>query len=169
MVAAVLASDWCQKTNQKPEWRRPFGNGLVRRCPQGLFLQFFTFLRSIYIFSPIWLSLVPTICPWVSEDGGGEREEKTPARKHCWNEKHPLIRHAWPLFQKWVANNNKTTKQSLQYEDSHCLKKNELELIIVFILTESQCNSLQLMKLQFKLQFLSVNRYPWEFNILQTI
>ena len=26
--------------------------------------------------------------------GGGEREEKTPARKHCENEKHPLVRHA---------------------------------------------------------------------------
>ena len=23
--------------------------------------------------------------------GGGEKEEKTPARKHCENEKHPLI------------------------------------------------------------------------------
>ena len=50
--------------------------------------------------------------------GGGEREEKTPARKHCENEKHPLIRRAWPLFQKWVADNNKTTKQSLQSKDS---------------------------------------------------
>ena len=34
---------------------------------------------------------------------GQEREEKTPARKHCGNEKHPLISHAWLLFQKWVA------------------------------------------------------------------
>ena len=89
--------------------------------------------------------------------GGGEREEKTPARKHCENEKHPLIRRAWPLFRKWVADNNKTTKQSLQSKDSHCLKKNKLEFIIVFILTESQCNSPQLMKLQFKLQFILLN------------
>jgi len=35
--------------------------------------------------------------------GGGEREEKTPARKHYENEKHPLISRAWPLFWKWVA------------------------------------------------------------------
>ena len=91
--------------------------------------------------------------------GGGEREEKTPARKHCENEKHPLIRRAWPLFRKWVADNNKTTKQSLQSKDSHCLKKNKLEFIIVFILTESQCNSPQLMKLQFKLQFILLNSY----------
>ena len=89
--------------------------------------------------------------------GGGEREEKTPARKHCENEKHPLIRRAWPLFRKWVADNNKTTKQSLQSKDSHCLKKNKLEFIIVFILTESQCNSPELMKLQFKLQFILLN------------
>ena len=34
---------------------------------------------------------------------GGEREGKTPARKHCENEKHPLISQAWPLFRKWVA------------------------------------------------------------------
>ena len=40
-------------TNQKPERWRPFGTGLVRHCPQGLFLPFFTFLRSIYIFPPV--------------------------------------------------------------------------------------------------------------------
>ena len=44
--------------------------------------------------------------------GGGEREEKTPARKYCENEKHPLIRRAWPLFQKWVADNDKTISHS---------------------------------------------------------
>ena len=38
-------------------------------------------------------------------EGGREREEKTPTRKHCENEKHPLIRRAWPLFRKWVADN----------------------------------------------------------------
>ena len=46
--------------------------------------------------------------------GSGEREEKTPARKHCENEKHPLISRAWSLFGKWVADKNNTTKQSLQ-------------------------------------------------------
>ena len=55
-------------TNQKPERRRPFGTGLVRHCPQGLFSPFFTFLRAIF-FCPFRLSLAPTICPWVSEDG----------------------------------------------------------------------------------------------------
>ena len=40
-------------TNQNPERRRPFGTGLVRHCPQGLFSPFFTFLRSIYIFPPV--------------------------------------------------------------------------------------------------------------------
>ena len=55
-------------TNQKPERRRPFGTGLVRHCPQGLFSPFFTFLR--FTFSrPFRLSLAPTICPWVSKDG----------------------------------------------------------------------------------------------------
>ena len=54
-------------TNQKPERRRPFGTGLVRLCPQGLFSPFITFLRAIY-FRPFRLSLAPTICPWVSED-----------------------------------------------------------------------------------------------------
>ena len=55
-------------TNQKPERRRPFGTGLVRHCPQGLFSPFFTFVRAIF-FRPLRLSLIPTICPWVSEDG----------------------------------------------------------------------------------------------------
>ena len=54
-------------TNQKPEQRRPFGTGLVRHCTEGLFLPFFTFLRVIF-FCPFRFSLVPTICPWVSED-----------------------------------------------------------------------------------------------------
>ena len=54
--------------NQKAERRRPFGTGLVRHCPQGLFSPLFTFLRAIF-FRPFRLSLAPTICPWVSEDG----------------------------------------------------------------------------------------------------
>ena len=54
-------------TNQKPERRQPFGTSLVRHCPQGLFSPFFTFLRATF-FRPFRLSLVPTICPWVSED-----------------------------------------------------------------------------------------------------
>ena len=53
--------------NQKPEWWRPFGTCLVRHCPQGLFLPFFTFLCAIF-FRPFRLSLAPIICPWVSED-----------------------------------------------------------------------------------------------------
>ena len=35
-------------TNQKPERRQPFGTGLVRHCPQGLFSPFFTFLRALF-------------------------------------------------------------------------------------------------------------------------
>ena len=55
-------------TNQKPERRQPFGTGLVRYCPQGLFWPFFTFLRAIF-FRLFRLSLAPTIFPWVSKDG----------------------------------------------------------------------------------------------------
>ena len=47
--------------------RKPFGTGLVRHCPQGLFSPFFTFLRVTF-FRPFRLFLVPTICPRVSED-----------------------------------------------------------------------------------------------------
>ena len=54
-------------TNQKPEWQWPFGTGLVRHCPQGLFLPSFSFLRAIF-FRLFRLSLAPTICPRVSED-----------------------------------------------------------------------------------------------------
>ena len=53
--------------NQKAERQRPFGTGLVRHGPQGLFSPFFTFLRAIF-FHPFRLSLAPTICPWVFED-----------------------------------------------------------------------------------------------------
>ena len=54
-------------TNQKSERRRPFGTGLLRHCPQGLFSLFFTFLRAIFS-RQFRLSLAPTISPWVSED-----------------------------------------------------------------------------------------------------
>ena len=55
------------RKTQKAERRRPFGTGLVRHCPRGLFSPFFTFLRGVF-FRPFRLSLGPTICPWVSED-----------------------------------------------------------------------------------------------------
>ena len=35
-------------TNQKPELRWPFGTGVVRHCPQGLFSPSFTFLHAIF-------------------------------------------------------------------------------------------------------------------------
>ena len=60
---------------KKSKERRPFGTGLVRHCPQGLFSPFFTFLRAIF-FRPFRLSLVPTICPWVSEDGWNQTKTK---------------------------------------------------------------------------------------------
>ena len=45
-------------TNQKSEWGRPFGTGLARHCPQGLFSPLFTFLLAIF-FRPFRLSLAP--------------------------------------------------------------------------------------------------------------
>ena len=50
------------------EQRQPFGTGLVRHCPQGLYSPFFTLLLRAIFFHPFRLSLAPTICPWVSED-----------------------------------------------------------------------------------------------------
>ena len=73
-VAVALTSDWCQKTqkfsgtNQKSERQRLLRTGLVRYCPQGLFLLSFTFLHAIF-FRLFRLSLASTLCPWVSEDG----------------------------------------------------------------------------------------------------
>ena len=94
--------------------------------------------------------------------------------KHYENEKHPLIRRAWPLFWKWVADNNKTTKQSLQSKDSHCLKKNKLVFIIVFIrdwvtMQLHVADEASVYAAIHSSKFISLNRYPWEFNILQTI
>ena len=50
-------------TNQKPERRRPFGTGLVRHCPQGLFSLFFTFLRAIYFSARLDFSSSPLSAP----------------------------------------------------------------------------------------------------------
>ena len=49
-------------TNQQPGRLWPFGSGLVRRCPQGLFSPFFTFLRAIFSHS-FRLSLAPHYLP----------------------------------------------------------------------------------------------------------
>ena len=50
-------------TNQKPERRRPFGTGLVRHCPQGLFSPFLTFLRAIYFSARLDFSSSPLSAP----------------------------------------------------------------------------------------------------------
>ena len=47
----------------QPERRRPFGTGLVRHCPQGLFSPFFTFLRAIYFFARLDFSSSPLSAP----------------------------------------------------------------------------------------------------------
>ena len=49
--------------NQKPERRRPFGTGLVRHCPQGLFSPFFTFLLAIYFSARLDFSSSPLSAP----------------------------------------------------------------------------------------------------------
>ena len=51
------ALSWAEKqkfygTNQRPERPRPFGTGPVKRCHQGLFSPFSTFLRVIF-FPPV--------------------------------------------------------------------------------------------------------------------
>ena len=48
------------------------------------------------------------------------------------------------------------------------LRKTSWSISLFLSVTESQCNSPQLTKLQFTLQFILLNRYPWEFNTLQT-
>ena len=48
--------------NKKAERRRPFGTGLVKHCPQGLFSPFFTFFRAIF-FRPFRLFIPPPPSP----------------------------------------------------------------------------------------------------------
>ena len=89
----------CFLPNQKAERRRPFGTGLVRHCPQGLFSPFFTFLRAIF-FRPFRLSLAPTICPWVSEDVfPRERQKSSPKVMFLWTlyrrNRKPSITNPW--------------------------------------------------------------------------
>ena len=55
-VAAVLASDWCQKTCVF--WHQSEAKTAAT-----------VWNWSGKTFRPFRLSLVPTICPWVSEDG----------------------------------------------------------------------------------------------------
>ena len=78
--------------NRKAERQQPFRTGLVRHCPQGLFSPFFSFLRAIFS-RPFRLSLAPTICPWVSEDGQHSQCHGF-WEKSFWNE-------MWPCWMKW--------------------------------------------------------------------
>ena len=82
-----------------------------------------------------------------SGEGVGREKRKRLPENTVKNEKHDARDRSSGNEQPTI------TKQPNQSKDSHCLKKNKLQFIIVFILTESQCNSPQLMKLQFKLQF----------------
>ena len=112
----VLTGMWSRGwTAVWPKYSVPAIN--IVACSAGVFL----WARNLLAKVPCWN--LPKrggdgASQWKGE-GGGEREEKTPARKHCEDEKHPLIRRAWPLFRKWVADNNKTTKQSLQSKEKH--------------------------------------------------
>ena len=81
--------------NQKAERHQPFGTGLVRNCPQGLFSPFFTFLRAIF-FRPFRLSPRPTICPWVSEDANEG------VRKTCVSKNFAPFSKSRKLFWFWV-------------------------------------------------------------------
>ena len=63
-------------TNQKPERRRPFGTGLVRHCPQGLFSPFFTFLRAIYFSARFDFSSSPLSAPGSPRMRQFQRDEK---------------------------------------------------------------------------------------------
>ena len=80
----------------KPERRRPFGTGLVRHCSQGLFSPFFTIFVPYIFFRRFRLSLVPTICPWVSEDVNSlkPRSSSERERKFC--------RHSFTMFTSFI-------------------------------------------------------------------
>ena len=69
-------------TNQKAERRRPFGTGLVRHCPQGLFSPFFTFLRAIF-FRPFRLSLAPLSAPGSPRMGSMPPKYLRHCRRYC--------------------------------------------------------------------------------------
>ena len=58
-------------TNQNPERRRPFGTGLVRHCPQGLFSPFFTFF-----FVPYFSAFLDFPSPPLSAPGSPRMEPR---------------------------------------------------------------------------------------------
>ena len=49
-------------------WKNIYGTKKTKERREELFSPFFTFLRAKF-FRPFRLSLAPTLCPWVSEDG----------------------------------------------------------------------------------------------------
>ena len=50
-------------TNQKPELPQPFGTGLLKPCPQGLFFMFLTFLRPNFFLSHLDFFPLPLTAP----------------------------------------------------------------------------------------------------------
>ena len=77
-----------------------FWNWSCKTLSQGLFSPFFAFLRATF-FRPFRLSLVPTICPWVSEDAlASVRKTKRLRRRQRLNgkahsSKAMLDEHVW--------------------------------------------------------------------------
>ena len=73
-VAAVLASDWCQKTvffwhQSEARTAATVWNWSGKTLSPGALLAILYFSSCHIFFRPFRLFLVPTICPWVSEDG----------------------------------------------------------------------------------------------------
>ena len=59
------------------------------------------------------LAVVSSPPYWLEQSrwgGGGEKRKKTPARKGCENEKHPLISCASQIFRKWLIGQSKWTE-----------------------------------------------------------
>ena len=64
----ILGDPGAEKEGEgKSKRAEKYGTKESKERREELFSPFFTFLRVIF-FRPFRLSLVPTICPWVSED-----------------------------------------------------------------------------------------------------
>ena len=103
-------------TNQNPERRRPFGTGLVRLSP-GALLPVLYFSSCHIIFRPFRLSLVPTICPWVSEDEMQHVRKDLRRNEQMMDNNNCLIRMCtWQVECKQATQTDKKQPSSGSYD-----------------------------------------------------
>ena len=171
---APLASRRPPTTLTNQDWIRPDSDrrtgGFNLACSAGVFVLELAVVSS----PPYWLEQ----SRW---GGDGEKRKKTPARKGCENEKHPLISCASQIFRKWLIGQSKWTENYIIFpiktntrEESTCYLQTSARIERVNYVVQ-KCRKRTLMincwlcKVSFKVKFgnLGKQSHSWSENLFK--